>query len=166
MQCSFCGKNINDNENNRVTFNSSINKDIFICQDCVENMSIQLVEDNPDLNFGVNLEEDFSLEDTPKPKVKKSKLLPSQIKEYLDESVINQDYAKKILSVAVTNHTKLLEYNAMKKEKTGVDVEKGCVLMIGSSGVGKTFLIKQISKKLKRPCVIVDASSLTKSGLT
>lgn len=164
MKCSFCGKDINDNENNRVTFSSSVDENIFICQDCVENMSIQLVEDNPDLNFGVNLEEDFGLEDTPKPKVKKSKLLPSQIKEYLDESVINQDYAKKILSVAVTNHTKLLEYNALKKEKAGVDVEKGNVLMIGSSGVGKTFLIKQISKMLKRPCVIVDCSNLTKSG--
>lgn len=166
MKCSFCGKDINDNENNRVTFSSSVNEDIYICQDCVENMSIQLVEDNPELDFGVNLEKDFGLEDKPKPKVKKSKLLPSQIKEYLDESVINQDYAKKILSVAVTNHSKLLEYNALKKDKIGVDVEKGNVLMIGSSGMGKTFLIKQISKLLKRPCVIMDASSLTKSGLT
>ena len=164
MKCSFCGKDINDNENNRVTFSSSVDENIFICQDCVENMSIQLVEDNPDLNFGVNLEEDFGLEDTPKPKVKKSKLLPSQIKEYLDESVINQDYAKKILSVAVANHTKLLEYNALKKEKSGVDVEKANALLIGSTGCGKTWIIKQIAKYLKRPCVIVDASSLTKSG--
>lgn len=164
MKCSFCGKDINDNENNRVTFSSSVDENIFICQDCVENMSIQLVEDNPDLNFGVNLEEDFGLEDKPKPKVKKSKLLPSQIKEYLDESVINQDYAKKILSVAVANHTKLLEYNAFKKDKTGVDVEKANALLIGSTGCGKTWIIKQIAKYLKRPCVIVDASSLTKSG--
>ena len=164
MKCSFCGKDINDNENNRVTFSSSVDENIFICQDCVENMSIQLVEDNPDLNFGVNLEENFGLEDKPKPKVKKSKLLPSQIKEYLDESVINQDYAKKILSVAVANHTKLLEYNAFKKDKTGVDVEKANALLIGSTGCGKTWIIKQIAKYLKRPCVIVDASSLTKSG--
>ena len=136
MKCSFCGKDINDNENNRVTFSSSVNENIFICQDCVENMSIQLVEDNPDLNFGVNLEEDFSLEDTPKPKVKKSRLLPSQIKDYLDESVINQDYAKKILSVAVTNHSKLLEYNALKKDKIGIDIEKSNVLLVGSTGCG------------------------------
>lgn len=164
MKCSFCGKDINDNENNRVTFSSSVDENIFICQDCVENMSIQLVEDNPDLNFGVNLEEDFGLEDKPKPKVKKSKLLPSQIKDYLDESVINQDYAKKILSVAVANHTKLLEYNALKKDKVGIDVEKANALLIGSTGCGKTWIIKQIAKYLKRPCVIVDASSLTKSG--
>lgn len=136
MKCSFCGKDINDNENNRVTFSSSVNENIFICQDCVENMSIQLVEDNPDLDFGVNLEKDFGLDDKPKPKTKKSKLLPSQIKEYLDESVINQDYAKKILSVAVANHTKLLEYNALKKEKTGIDVEKSNALLIGSTGCG------------------------------
>lgn len=164
MKCSFCGKDINDNENNRVTFSSSVNENIFICQDCVENMSIQLVEDNPELDFGVNLEKDFGLDDKPKPKAKKSKLLPSQIKEYLDESVINQDYAKKILSVAVANHTKLLEYNAFKKDKTGIDVEKANALLIGSTGCGKTWIIKQIAKYLKRPCVIVDASSLTKSG--
>lgn len=164
MKCSFCGKDINDNENNRVTFSSSVDENIFICQDCVENMSIQLVEDNQDLDFGVNLEKNFGLEDKPKPKVKKSKLLPSQIKEYLDESVINQDYAKKILSVAVANHTKLLEYNAFKKDKIGIDVEKANALLIGSTGCGKTWIIKQIAKYLKRPCVIVDASSLTKSG--
>lgn len=164
MKCSFCGKDINDNENNRVTFSSSVNENIFICQDCVENMSIQLVEDNPDLDFGVNLEKDFGLEDKPKPKVKKSKLLPSQIKEYLDESVINQDYAKKILSVAVTNHSKLLEYNALKKDKIGIDIEKSNILLLGKTGSGKTWIIKQIAKYLKRPCVIVDASSLTKSG--
>lgn len=164
MKCSFCGKDINDNENNRVTFSSSVDENIFICQDCVENMSIQLVEDNPDLNFGVNLEEDFGLKDTPKQKVKKSKLLPSQIKEYLDESVINQDYAKKILSVAVTNHSKLLEYNAIKKDKIGIDIEKSNILLLGKTGSGKTWIIKQIAKYLKRPCVIVDASSLTKSG--
>jgi len=163
MKCSYCGKEIDTNDNNRITFSSSIDENTFICQSCVEMMASQLVENNPDLDFGVAtiLGEE---EESPKPKVKKSKLLPSQIKEYLDESVINQDYAKKILSVAITNHSKLLEYNALKKEKAGVDVEKGNVLMIGSSGVGKTFLIKQISKLLKRPCVIADASSLTKSG--
>lgn len=162
MKCSYCGKEIDTNDNNRITFSSAIDENTFICQSCVEMMASQLVENNPDLNFGVDAL--LGEEETPKPKVKKSKLLPSQIKEYLDESVINQDNAKKILSVAITNHSKLLEYNAIKKEKAGVDVEKGNVLMIGSSGVGKTFLIKQISKLLKRPCVIADASSLTKSG--
>ena len=164
MKCSFCGKDINDNENNRVTFSSSVDENIFICQDCVENMSIQLVEDNPELDFGVNLEKDFGLNDKPKPKTKKSKLLPSQIKEYLDESVINQDYAKKILSVAVTNHSKLLEYNALKKDKIGIDIEKSNILLLAKTGSGKTWIIKQIAKYLKCPCVIVDASSLTKSG--
>ena len=162
MKCSYCGKEIDTNDNNRITFSSAIDENTFICQSCVEMMASQLVENNPDLDFGVATL--LGEEESPKPKVKKTKLLPSQIKEYLDESVINQDYAKKILSVAITNHSKLLEYNALKKEKAGVDVEKSNVLMIGSSGVGKTFLIKQISKLLKRPCVIADASSLTKSG--
>ena len=135
MKCSYCGKEIDANDNNRITFSSSIDENTFICQSCVEMMASQLVENNPDLDFGVAtiLGEE---EESPKPKVKKSKLLPSQIKEYLDESVINQDYAKKILSVAVANHSKLLEYNAFKKNSSGVDVEKANVLMIGSTGVG------------------------------
>lgn len=135
MKCSYCGKEIDTNDNNRITFSSSIDENTFICQSCVEMMASQLVENNPDLDFGVAtiLGEE---EESPKPKVKKSKLLPSQIKEYLDESVINQDYAKKILSVAVSNHSKLLEYNAFKKNSSGVEVEKANVLMIGSTGVG------------------------------
>lgn len=135
MKCSYCGKEIDTNDNNRITFSSSIDENTFICQSCVEMMASQLVENNPDLDFGVAtiLGEE---EESPKPKVKKSKLLPSQIKEYLDESVINQDYAKKILSVAVANHSKLLEYNAFKKNSSGVDVEKANVLMIGSTGCG------------------------------
>lgn len=135
MKCSYCGKEIDTNDNNRITFSSAIDENTFICQSCVEMMASQLVENNPDLDFGVAtiLGEE---EESPKPKVKKSKLLPSQIKEYLDESVINQDYAKKILSVAVANHSKLLEYNAFKKNSSGVDVEKANVLMIGSTGCG------------------------------
>lgn len=163
MKCSYCGKEIDTNDNNRITFSSAIDENTFICQSCVEMMASQLVENNPDLDFGVAtlLDEE---EESPKPKVKKIKLLPSQIKEYLDESVINQDYAKKILSVAVANHSKLLEYNAFKKNSSGVDVEKANVLLLGKTGSGKTWIIKQISKYLKRPCAIVDASSLTKSG--
>lgn len=163
MKCSYCGKEIDTNDNNRITFSSAIDENTFICQSCVEMMASQLVENNPDLDFGVAtiLGEE---EESPKPKVKKSKLLPSQIKEYLDESVINQDYAKKILSVAVANHSKLLEYNAFKKNSSGVEVEKANVLLLGKTGSGKTWIIKQISKYLKRSCVIVDASSLTKSG--
>lgn len=135
MKCSYCGKEIDTNDNNRITFSSSIDENTFICQSCVEMMAAQLVDNNPDLDFGVAtiLGEE---EESPKPKVKKTKLLPSQIKEYLDESVINQDYAKKILSVAVANHSKLLEYNAFKKNSSGVDVEKANVLMIGSTGCG------------------------------
>ena len=134
MKCSYCGKEIDTNDNNRITFSSAIDENTFICQSCVEMMASQLVENNPDLNFEVDAL--LGEEETPKPKVKKSKLLPSQIKEYLDESVINQDYAKKILSVAVANHSKLLEYNAFKKNSSGVDVEKANVLMIGSTGCG------------------------------
>lgn len=170
MKCSYCGKDIDDQKSHNITFQSSVNKNIAICQECVMKMASQVQDDEGDFDIDDILGLSLGDEDDEKPKKKKSSKIqksdikPKEIKAYLDESVINQDNAKKILSVAITNHTKLLEYNAFKKKDVGIDVEKSNLIMIGSSGCGKTFLIKQLAKYLGRPCVIVDASSLTKSG--
>lgn len=172
MKCSYCGKDIDDQKSHNITFQSSVNKNIAICQECVMKMASQVQDDEDDFDIDDILGLSLGDEDDEKPKKKKSSKIqksdikPKEIKAYLDESVINQDNAKKILSVAITNHTKLLEYNAFKKKDVGIDVEKSCILMLGSTGVGKTFLVKQLAKYINRPCVIVDASSLTKSGLT
>lgn len=170
MKCSYCGKDIDDQKSHNITFQSSVNKNIAICQECVMKMASQVQDDEGDFDIDDILGLSLGDEDDEKPKkkksskIKKSDIKPKEIKAYLDESVINQDNAKKILSVAITNHTKLLEYNAFKKKDVGIDVEKSNIIMLGSTGSGKTFLIKQLAKYLGRPCVIVDASSLTKSG--
>lgn len=175
MKCSYCGKDIDDQKSHNITFQSSVNKNIAICQECVMKMASQVQDDEGDFDIddilGLSLGDgDEDEEEKPKKKksskIQKSDVKPKDIKAYLDESVINQENAKKILSVAITNHTKLLEYNAFKKKDVGIDVEKSNIIMLGSTGCGKTFLIKQLAKYLGRPCVIVDASSLTKSGLT
>ena len=173
MKCSYCGKELNDQKSHNITFESSIKKDIVICQECVLKMASQIEDNDDDYDIddilGLSLGDEDE-EEAPKKKksvkIEKSDVKPKEIKAFLDESVINQDNAKRILSVAITNHTKLLEYNAFKKKEIGIDVEKSNLIMIGQSGTGKTFLIKQLAKYLNRPCVIVDASSLTKSGLT
>lgn len=82
---------------------------------------------------------------------------PQTIKDYLDQYVIGQDHAKKILSVSVYNHYKRIQHSDSK-------IEKSNVLIIGSSGVGKTHMLKCISDYLEVPFVIVDATSLTESG--
>lgn len=167
MKCYFCGQDISDKDSNKITFASPEDSNVVICQECIEKMSAAIHKTSSDVEIALgidDIQEDYDDILDEKPKVKRSKILPSQIKKYLDESVINQELAKKIISVALSNHTKLLEYNAYEKENVGVDVEKGNVIMLGKSGSGKTYIIKQIAKYLNRPLVIIDSSSLTKSG--
>ena len=127
MKCSYCGKDIDDQKSHNITFQSSVNKNIAICQECVMKMASQVQDDEGDFDIDDILGLSLGDEDDEKPK---------EIKAYLDESVINQDNAKKILSVAITNHTKLLEYNAFKKKDVGIDVEKSNIIMLGSTGSG------------------------------
>lgn len=87
---------------------------------------------------------------------------PRAIKEYLDQYVIGQDDAKKTLAVAVYNHYKRLIYNGMPDKK--MDIEKSNVVLLGSTGSGKTLLVKTISKMLNVPCYIQDCTKITESG--
>ncbi len=91
-----------------------------------------------------------------------SKNKPHIIKEYLDEYIINQDRAKKILAVAVYNHYKRMKYAADNGNDT--DIEKSNVIMLGPSGCGKTALLSHLSKLLDVPFAVTDASSLTEAG--
>lgn len=92
----------------------------------------------------------------------KSNIKPSSIRKYLDEYVIKQNHAKTVLSVAIYNHYKFLEYK--KQESPAVDLEKSNILLVGPTGSGKTYLIKTIAKMLDVPFAIGDASSLTAAG--
>ena len=87
---------------------------------------------------------------------------PHQIKAMLDEYVIGQDYAKKVMSVAVYNHYKRVVTNTMDE----IEIDKSNMLMIGPTGSGKTYLVKTLARLLKVPLAITDATSLTEAGLS
>ena len=131
----------------------------YICDCCIETCSELIAEHR---NVGTN----------EKKKIKKGELpfttetlpKPSQIKETLDEYVIGQDEAKKALSVAVYNHYKRILSKKKKGAEDGVDIQKSNVLMLGATGVGKTFLAQTLARTLQVPFAIADATTLTEAG--
>ena len=143
-KCSFCGRS----EKDVPLLLSGING--FICSDCAM-QAYRIIQDT----LGAKPSEtsgDFTLNDIPKPK---------QIKEYLDQYVIGQDDAKRYLSVSVYNHYKRL---GQQKGDDGVEIEKSNVIMVGSTGTGKTLLARTIAHLLKVPFTIVDATVFTEAG--
>lgn len=125
-----------------------------ICSDCVEAAHNMLEADNM-------LRES---ERRPKKRNGKGKLLkPKDIHEYLNQYVIGQDRAKKLLSVAVYNHYKRLQNNFLE-QNDGVEIEKSNILMVGPTGTGKTLMAKTIARLLDVPFTIVDATVLTEAG--
>ena len=122
----------------------------YICSDCAM-QAYQIVQENIGLRTSGSAG-GFGLKDIPKPR---------QIKEYLDQYVIGQDDAKRYLAVSVYNHYKRL---GQKKEDDGVEIEKSNVIMVGSTGTGKTLMARTIAKLLKVPFTIVDATVFTEAG--
>ena len=89
---------------------------------------------------------------------------PVAIKEFLDQYVIGQEAAKRVLSVAVYNHYKRLRYNQEHGDKNDVEIEKSNIVMVGETGTGKTLLARTIARLLKVPFCIADATTLTEAG--
>lgn len=145
-KCSFCGKSQKDAKK----LIASPNGDSFICDECVEICK--------DIITDITKKSEFEKIDLPSPK---------EIKEKLDEYIIGQDEAKKVLSVAVYNHYKRLNYNYTKdssKDIDEVELEKSNILMVGPTGSGKTLLAKTLAKVLKVPFAAADATTLTEAG--
>ena len=148
VRCSFCGKP-----------QSAVQRliagpGVYICDECVE-LCLQIIE-------GINPEDvEKALDEAAKGKNKEILLpKPMEIKEKLDEYVIGQEEAKKVLSVAVYNHYK----RVYKKEETDVEIGKSNVLLLGPTGVGKTLLASTLAKILDVPFAIADATTLTEAG--
>ena len=149
--CSFCGRSEKD-VNFLIT---GLNG--FICDSCAQ-QAYQIVLEAGFGSEGTRKNSgtfDVSLNDVPK---------PTEIKEYLDEYIIGQDDAKKYLSVAVYNHYKRLQQHSEGAEDDGVEIEKSNIIMVGSTGTGKTLLARTIAKLLKVPFTIVDATVFTEAG--
>ena len=122
----------------------------FICEDCAK-QAYDIVQTTGVLNKKEGGDK-FTLHDVPK---------PVDIKEYLDEYIIGQDQAKRHLAVAVYNHYKRLQQPA---DNDGVEIEKSNIIMVGSTGTGKTLLARTIAKLLDVPFTIVDATVFTEAG--
>ena len=148
--CSFCGRGENDVR----LLITGING--YICEDCaMQAHDIVLssgVLGNTDKKKGGKKSEGFKLSKVPK---------PVEIKKYLDQYVIGQDDAKRFLSVAVYNHYKRL---MQTDDRSGVEIEKSNIIMVGSTGTGKTLLARTIAKLLDVPFTIVDATVFTEAG--
>lgn len=139
-RCSFCGKSAD--EVDRLI----AGPDAFICNECIE-LCASIIE-REELVEHSHMDVDLAT--------------PSEIKEYLDQYVIQQDMAKKTLSVSVYNHYKRI--NSNYDNDSEVELQKSNILMLGSTGSGKTLLAQTLAKKLNVPFAIADATSLTEAG--
>ncbi len=156
--CSFCGRN-----ENQVNFLIPSPSGVYICDFCVESCS-ELIEETQ-AETRIAAESTLTFESLPK---------PMQIKETLDDHVVGQEEAKIALSVAVYNHYKrILSKQTEKKTRgrkqenipdDGVEIQKSNVLLLGPTGVGKTYLAQTLAKTLKVPFAIADATTLTEAG--
>ena len=144
LSCSFCGKP----QKNAKKIIASPNGECFICDECVAICKEIIKED----------ESQTQLEKIDLP-------IPADIKAKLDEYIIGQEEAKRVLAVSVYNHYKRINYNFSKKDNADdVELEKSNILMIGPTGSGKTLLAKTLARILNVPFAAADATTLTEAG--
>lgn len=151
LKCSFCGKS-QDQVKKLIA-----GPEVYICDECVE-----LCNEILDEEFFENKDKDGEKSDElnaekPIPK-------PHEIKAYLDQYIIGQDDAKKVLSVAVYNHYKRLKHNKSADLKNNVEIQKSNILLVGPTGSGKTLLAQTLAKMLDVPFAVADATTLTEAG--
>lgn len=151
LKCSFCGKT------QEQVKKLIAGPDVYICDECVELCNEILDEeflDNKEKTVEPEANKETDITKVPK---------PHEIKKYLDEYIIGQDDAKKVLSVAVYNHYKRIAHNATADDKQ-VEIQKSNILLVGPTGSGKTLLAQTLAKMLDVPFAIADATTLTEAG--
>ncbi len=145
IKCSFCGKN-----QDQVRKLIAGPEGVYICDECID-ICADIIEEE----LGVEEEADDSIKDDI------NLLKPVEIKKFLDEYVIGQEAAKKVLSVAVYNHYKRV---TAEVEDDGVELQKSNIIMMGPTGSGKTYLAQTLARIINVPFAIADATTLTEAG--
>ncbi len=144
LYCSFCGKSQQEVKN------IIAGRDGNICNECISKCATKMHDGDTDIETG---DEALSFENLPK---------PAKIKEHLDDYIIGQDKAKKVLSVAVYNHYKRITSEVSEDDDT--ELKKSNVLLMGPTGSGKTLFAQTLAKFLNVPFAIADATTLTEAG--
>ena len=142
LQCSFCGKK---KDQTRLLIAGI---DAHICDLCIEQANGIIIQENNSKENNSKEKSDFEL------------LKPQQIKLFLDDYIVGQDYTKKVISVSVYNHYKRISQDTENE----LEIEKSNIIMVGQTGTGKTLIAKTIAKMLDVPLAIVDATVLTEAG--
>ena len=146
LHCSFCGRN---RDEVKILI---AGQEGHICENCVEHAR-EIIE------------QELMTKDEKSPSAFKLTVKkPIEIKKFLDEYVIGQDEAKKVLAVAVYNHYKRLQQKTVESVTSDVEIEKSNIIMVGETGTGKTLLAKSIARMLNVPFAIVDATVFTEAG--
>lgn len=151
LKCSFCGKT-QDQVKKLIA-----GPEVYICDECVE-----LCNEILDEEFFDSKEKE-GIEKAKSDKDEKQIPKPHEIKAYLDQYIVGQDEAKKVLSVSVYNHYKRLKHN-YAEDKDGVEIQKSNILLVGPTGSGKTLLAQTLAKMLDVPFAVADATTLTEAG--
>ena len=146
VRCSFCG--LPQESVRRIVAGPGV----YICDECI-NLCNSIIEN-----------EDLEDEDLERYTTNQSVLSPQEIKDILDQYVIGQEAAKKVLAVAVYNHYKRINHEQNTKNQDDVEIQKSNILLLGPTGCGKTLLASTLAKILKVPFAIADATTLTEAG--